>query len=351
VIFRFFGALVWLRRALSRLLGRRRSVHVSDRVDEYRSLWSAAASAIGADFRPLAAHIWEVRSGDHQTRMSNGRVQFDDPVVLDLAGDKAFCYGLARDLGIPTPEPRTIGRAELGKAMREIPLGRGPYVVKPARGTSSGEGVSVGITSRFDLVSAMALASLHSTRIVIERLVAAESVRLLFLDGVMIHAVRRSGVRVEGDGTSTIAGLVGRLEPHPVPIDGFVRETIVQQGRSLDDTLPAGTAMVVRWLPREISSSRELRTVYNEDVTHVVGPALVSELAPLVAAVGSRFAGIDLVTNDPTRSLVDSGGAFLEINTTPGLLHHCRPSASGAPCAVAVTVLRRLLELDARGTR
>jgi cyanophycin synthetase len=347
VIVRFFGALVWLRRAVSTLLGRRKSVYVSDRVDVYRGLWSNAARAIGADLTPLAAHVWEVRSGDRRTLISNGRVQFDDPVVLDLAGDKAFCYDLARGLGVPTPEPRTIDRAELSKALRTIPLSRGPYVVKPAKGTSSGEGVSVGVRSRFGLASAMALASLRSTRIVVERLVAAESVRLLFLDGAMIHAVRRNGVRIEGDGTSTIADLLGRLEPRPVPIDRFVRETIAQQRRSLGDVLPAGTSMVVRWLPAQIRSSRELRTLYDEDVTHLVGPALVDEVAPLVGAIGSRFAGIDLVTNDPTRSLADSGGVFLEINTTPGLIHHCASSTDGAPCAVAVTVLRRLLELDA----
>ena len=346
MILRFFGALVWLRRAVSTVLGRRRTVFVSDRVDEYRSLWSAAARAIGADFTPLAPHVWEVRSGEQHTLISNGRVQIDDPVVLDLAGDKAFCYDLARRLGVPTPEPRTVDRVELSKLLRRTPLSRGPYVVKPATGTSSGEGVTVGVRSRFGLASAMALASLRSTRIVVERLVAAESVRLLFLDGKMIHAMRRTGVRIEGDGTSTIAELMRRMKPRRVPIDRFVRETIAQQRRSLGDVLPAGTSMVVRWLPAQIRASRELRTLYDEDVTHLVCPTLVAEVAPLVDAIGSRFAGIDLVTNDLTRSLADSGGVFLEINTTPGLLHHCTPSVNGSPCAVAVTVLRRLLELD-----
>lgn len=347
VILRLFSGLVWWRRAVSALLGRRKTIYVGDRVDEYRSLWSAAARAIGADFTPLAADVWEVRSGGRRTRISNDLVQFDDPVVLDLAGDKTFCYDLARNLGVPTPEPQTFGRGDLGTMLRQIPLDRGPYVVKPAKGTGSGVGVSVGVKSRLELASAMALASVHSRRVIVERLVAAETVRLLFLDGVMIHAVRRSGVRVEGDGTSTIATLVGRLEPRPVSIDRFVRETILQQGRLLDDVLPARAVIVVRWLPAEIESSQELRTIYDEDVTHLIGPALVDEVAPLLAALGSRFAGIDLLTNDPTRSLADSGGVFLEINTTPGLHHHCAPSESGAPCAVAERVLRRLLDLEA----
>ena len=340
---RFFAVLVWLRRAVGKMLGRRKTIYVADRVDEYRAIWTAAAHAIGADFRPLASDIWEVRSGDRSTRIANGLLQFDDPVVLDLAGDKTFCYGMARDLGIPTAEPRTFSRRERAKALREIPLDGRPYVVKPAKGTGSGVGVSVGVKSRLGLASAMALASFHSSRIIVERLVAAESVRLLFLDGVMIHAVRRRGVRVEGDGRSTVADLMGRLRP-AVPIDDFTRETFRQQGRSPDDVLPAGTSMVVRWLAPEIGSSRELRTIYDEDITHLVGAPLVEEVAPLVGKLGSDFVGIDLITNDPSRSLAESGGVFLEMNTTPGMHHHCELSENGAACAVAVTVLRRLLD-------
>jgi cyanophycin synthetase len=231
--------------------------------------------------------------------------------------------------------------------IRRFPLDRGPYVVKPAKGTGSGVGVSVGVRSRLELANAIALASVHSSRIIIERLVAAETVRLLFLDGRMIHAVRRRGVRVETDGITSIEQLVARLTPRPVPIDAVVRETIHQQGRSLADVLPAGEELVVRWLPAAIGSSRELRTIYDEEVTNLVSPALVEEVAPLLAALGSRFAGVDLLTNDPTRSLAEAGGVFLEINTTPGLHHHCTPSADGVACDVAVTVLRRLLDRDA----
>ena len=73
----------------------------------------------------------------------------------------------------------------------------------------------------------------------------------------------------------------------------------------------------------------------------------MDEVASLLVALGSQFAGVDLLTNDPTRTLAESGGVFLEINTTPGLHHHCTPSADGVACDVAVTVLRRLLDRDA----
>jgi cyanophycin synthetase len=348
MILRFLTILVFWRRVMRTLLRRRRTIYVGDRVAEYRDLWSAAARAIDADFDTLAPGVWEVRSGTRRTRISNDLVQFDDPVVLDLAGDKSFCYELARSLGVPTPEPLTFGKGELARVIRRFPLDRGPYVVKPAKGTGSGVGVSVGVRSRVELANAVALASVHSQRVIVERLVAAETVRLLFLDGRMIHAVRRGGVRVETDGTTSIEQLLAGLTPRPVPIDAFVLETVRQQGRSMDDVPPAGDSLVVRWLPAEVGSSRELRTIYDEEVTNLVSPALVGEVIPLLAALGCRFVGVDLLTNDPTRTLAESGGVFLEINTTPGLHHHCTPSPDGVACDVAVTVLRQLLDRDAR---
>ena len=344
MIIQLFVWLVWWRRAATVLLGRRKTIYVGDRIDEYRALWSTTAESIGAEFAPLTPDIWEVRDGEHRTRIANDLVQFDDPVILDLAGDKTFCYELARGLGIPTPEPQTFGRGELDRVLRQLPLERAPYVVKPAKGTGSGVGVSVGVRSRFDLANALALASIHSRRVIVERLVAAETVRLLFLDGAMIHAVRRTGVRIAGDGTATIADLLGRSEPQPIAVDAFVSETLAQQGRSLDDVLAAGASMVVRWLPADIDSSRERRTIYDEDVTHLIGAALVNEVAPLMAALGSRFAGVDLLTNDPGRTLAEAGGVFLEINTTPGMHHHC---PIGERCTVAETVLGRLLGREA----
>ncbi len=184
------------------------------------------------------------------------------------------------------------------------------------------------------------MASLYSDRIIVEQLKAAETVRLLFLDGVMIHAVRRTGVRVTGDGSSTIEQLLGRVGSGAVLIDRFVHWTLSQQGLSVDDIPAAGITVVARWLPRDVDATRELRTIYQDDVTELISPELVDEIRPVVTALGTRFAGVDLLTNDPGRTLAASGGVFIEMNTTPGLHHHCSPSPDGTACDVAVKVLR-----------
>jgi cyanophycin synthetase len=344
MVLRLFVGLARVRQVLRGVLGRRRQIYVADRVVEYRRLWTAAALAIGAILTPLAADAWEIRAGEHRTVIANDLVEFDDPVLLELAGDKTYCYAVAAGLGIPTASPQTFERAELDRVILRHPLRDGPFVVKPAKGTGSGVGVTVGVRTRLQLANAVALAAVHSRRVIIERLVAAETIRLLFLDGEMIHAVRRRGVRVVGDGSSTIASLIaaGRTDGTAGAIDSVVQETIRQQHLTLDDVPQVGDSVVVRWLPAAVSETRELRTIYDDDVTALVGAALVADASRLMTAIGSRFAAVDILTNDPTRSLAESGGVFLEINTTPGLHHHC-PSAGDEPCAIAIQVLRRLL--------
>ena len=343
-------ALAWIRRGLGHAVGgafgRRQTAYVADRVDEYRGLWMAAALAIGASFSPLASDAWEVATAQHRTRISNDLVEFDDPVVLAIAGDKELCYAIAGRLGIPTPGPRTSARSDVGRAMWRMPLGDTPLVVKPARGTGSGVGVTVGVRTRSSLVSALALAATHSSRVIVESLVAAETVRLLFLDGEMIHAVRRRGERVVGDGAATLRELLARQAGGGVEPDWLVRETLRQQGRVLDEVVPGGVEVLVRWLAAGIRSSPELKTIYDENVTELVSAELIAELAPLLGEVGTRFAAVDVATIDLSRPLRESGGVFLEINTTPGIRHHCGSLQLGGPCPVAVTVLRRLLEID-----
>jgi cyanophycin synthetase len=62
-----------------------------------------------------------------------------------------------------------------------------------------------------------------------------------------------------------------------------------------------------------------------------------------VRDIGSRFAGVDILTNDPSVPLAKSRGVFLELNTTPGIHHHYIAPEGGSP-PVAVAVLRHIFE-------
>lgn len=339
---RWLAALARARaRQLSSMRGRRRrTTYVWQRVDEHRAAWAAAASAIGADFVALSDRVWEVRRGGRRTRIANDLLQLDDPVVLEIAGDKELCYRLADTAGLRTPDHVVLDRGQLEHAWRHVQADGHPFVVKPARGTSAGIGVTLGVRTRADLVGAFATAAVRGQRVIVERMIAGESCRLLFLDGELIHAVRRRGVSLVPDGSSSVAALLAGAGLGQLANDALTSAFLAAQDLTPVSVPPAGPRLVVRGVPAAETRRDEVRTVYDEVITDRLSPQLVADAARLVDAVGSQWAGVDIVTPDPGRPLSECG-AILEVNTTPGILHHCAPGPD--PCPVAVLVLERLL--------
>jgi cyanophycin synthetase len=136
---------------------------------------------------------------------------------------------------------------------------------------------------------------------------------------------------------------MGRAEPALNARDPIVSDTLSGQGLSRDAIPPAGASVLVRNLPMGRFGGRELPTVYDEDVTHCIAPALIEELQGVVTAVGSRYAGVDIITTDPSVSLAKSGGAFIELNTSPGLHQHYLSADGVEHHALAARILGRLL--------
>lgn len=329
------------RRARATLPGQR-TTYVAERVEEYRRYWSDAAAALGARFEDILPGVWAVERGGHRTVLANYVTQCDDPIVLQLAGDKAHCYRLAIGAGVAVPEHREFTLARFRDAVQLLERVGGPLVVKPAAGTSSGLGVSTSIRTKRQLVSAATLASLYDQRMLVERMMAGESYRILYLEGCPIHAVRRRGVRVRGDGRTTIADLLRAGGLTSLVTDSLVTETLAAQRLAIAHVPPAGADVLVRGLPMKWRE-QELRTVYDESVLDQCCPALLRECGAVVRALGSELAGVDVITTNPGLPLSQANGAFIEINTTPGIHHHYVGQANGGSAPVAETVLDYLL--------
>jgi cyanophycin synthetase len=330
-------------RAVRQLLGRKRTTYLDERVEEYRAYWEEASKKLRATFAPIGAGMWEIRRDTRRTRVASHLVPIDDPVTLRLAGTKPYCCRVANRLGIPTAPHRLFRLGEAEAAWRFMAAHGGAFVVKPARGTGGARGTTMHVRTHRELERAAALASLYSETLMVEAMVPAESCRLLYLDGELIHAVRRRGVRVTGDGRSSVGDLLAGNGFNHLRSDKGTLSTLEAQGLSLQSRPAAGREVVARYLPAGERVTTELRTVYNECITALVCPQLERSLARLVAEVGSRFAGVDVVTNDPSRPLAESGGVFLEVNTTPAIHHHYIDPQDPP---VADRVLRYLLEVE-----
>jgi len=185
----------------------------------------------------------------------------------------------------------------------------------------------------------------HRVPLLIEHQVAGENYRLLYLDGVLIDAIRRGSPTLAGDGRHRVGELVARMNAERVKGGGQRGQTLVStdldyartvaaQGLT-PDSIPASGAVV------------RLKTTINESAPENSHPArdalcdaVIEQGALAAATVGARWAGVDIITVDPGVPLQRAGGVVVEVNTTPGLSMHLH----GRPGEVnpAVALLRGL---------
>lgn len=346
------------RKRLVGITGRQQTVYVWEMTPLYKKIWQDAARELSASFTELADDIWEVRHQENTTRIVGHEVQLDDPVVLAVASDKAYCYRMLEKHGLPVPKFAAFSVDDLEPLKRFTETYDGYYVVKPAKGTSAGMGITTHLRTYSECLDAAALASLYTPHLLVEQLVPGESCRLLVLDGRVIHASRRRGIRVTGDGTRNIRRLLAEelqrmrsrsndSSPEFSSRDRDLDAILKAQGLSEDSVPEKGKEMFVKSMVKQVSVGREERTIYTENITGRICPEVREQAALAANIIGSRFTGIDIITSDISSPLAISGGKINEVNTTPGLQHHYDLENNDGR-SPAVDVLRCLLKVEGK---
>jgi cyanophycin synthetase len=320
----------------------------------YREMWRAAADEIGARFTPLDDTIWDVSYEGRRTRLNFHQTELDNPVTLNVAGNKALCHTLLAGGGLPVPDYLVFSPRQISEAHQFVQKHQGYFVVKPCVGTSAARGITTFVKSTNDCTRAAAIASAYSERILIERVVPGELYRVLVLRGKVIHAIRRPGVRIHGDGTSTIAQLASRalreLSPSRSDPDREPDRDLLANLHAQDLTMrsipPAGSEVIVKSHRSGMSGGVEETPTYAEDVTELIGPDVKAAAIEAARLIRSEFAGVELITPDTRNPLQIGPGRIIEINTTPGLGPHFDLSGGSGGANPAVVVLRCLLGLE-----
>jgi cyanophycin synthetase len=314
----------------------------------YERIWNEAAKEIGASCDKIGVGIHEISIGGRRTKVYETSTEIDDPVTLRLAGNKAAVLSLLRREGIPVPKFTECDIYDIECAKRFIrDIGK-KCVVKPAQGTGAGAGVTAGVEDTWDLLKAAALAGTFGRKILIEELIRGDMYRLLYLHGELLDAVLRTPPTVIGDGRSSIRALVDqenalRLERGseraqcPLKMDSDMTNCLREQNLSLASV--PGNREVVR-----------LKTVVNENrgwenisAAAVLSKSIISEGARAASAIGTKLAGVDIITCDPSVPLSASRGVVIEVNTTPGYYYHYMKRDE--PFPVAIHVLKEVFGL------
>jgi cyanophycin synthetase len=327
---------------------RREPLLRSYRTDVYNSLWGEAAVALGASVEPRSGGLLEIRLGGRTTWIFRQEVALDSAVTLRASRDKALIHEVMAGAGIPAPDHVVCDVRRLGPAIRFLHE-HGGVVVKPARGTGGGIGVTASVRTELQLRRAVLLAARKGDRVLVEARVRGHVHRLLFLDGELLDIVRCEPPHIVGDGRSSIHALIERENDTRLHARGrlgasFLTTTLdcvfTLAGSGIDlGTVPAAGARVQVKTTTNHAGPGDCHTV-----RATLAPELLRQVTAAVSATNLRLAGVDLITTDPAQPLRQTGGAVIEVNGDPGLHHHYQVADPGQATRVCVPVLRRVLQ-------
>jgi cyanophycin synthetase len=288
-----------------------------------------AALARGIPARRLNAEsLVMLGHGARQRRILTAETDRTGAIAERIAQDKELTRSLLGVVGVPVPEGRPVDSAEdAWAAAQEI---GGAVVVKP-RDANHARGVATGLTTRAQVVGAYEAALKEGTGVLVERYAPGVDHRLLVVGGRLIAAARREAAQVVGDGSSTIAELVERINQDPrrgdgfltplgrIPLDAPALDVLSSQGYTPESIPPKGNRVQMRRQSHIITGG----VAY--DVTDRVHPAVATRAVEAARVVGLDVAGIDIVATDVSRPLEEQGGVVVEVNAGPGLGLHLPP--------------------------
>ncbi|MBK6706898.1 MAG: cyanophycin synthetase [Sphingomonadales bacterium] len=320
----------------------------------YDQLWRDAARDVGAEIATLPNGLKQISRGCLQTFVNQSDIMLDSAIVSRLLLNKAVVFELLAAKGLRIPQRRRFDIDSLERAATFLSEVGGPVVVKPADGTGCGHGVTTRIIDLDGLKKAARHAAAFNPELLVEEQLAGASYRLLYLDGMLIDAVRRDSPVVTGDGRSSLRQLVSAENERrragetitalsPLIIDLECRNTLAAAGLSSATIPAAGLEVMVKLAVNENGAAQ------NHLVLEEVHPEIIETGSRIVRDFGIGFAGLDVTATDISQPLSEGNVIFNEINAGPGIHHHYLVSDQKRIAHVAPRILEHLFSTR-RGT-
>jgi len=271
--------------------------------------------------------------GKYQKRISASISETTGYIAVEVAGDKELTKQLLESAFIPVPVGVLVRNEEsLMEVSRELGY---PLVTKPLDG-HQGNGITSDITQFDTLVKGFRIAKEFSNSVIVEKHIKGEDFRFLVIGYKLVAVAKRTPACVTGDGVSTIAELVARVNTDPRRGSGHgnILTRIEIDENSLQ--LLRSKSLTVDSVPREnecvyLKDTANLSTGGTAvDVTDEVHPENVLLAERAARIIGLDICGIDVIAPDVKTPLQKNGGAILEVNAAPGLRMHIAPSG-GTP--------------------
>jgi cyanophycin synthetase len=282
--------------------------------------------------------------GKNQVRFRATMTEKTSSIAVDIASNKDETKRMLLEQAIPVAKGITISSVMgVDEAIRKVGF---PLVFKPLDG-NHGRGITINIRNKEDAVAAYEHAAKISRRVIVERFITGYDFRVLVIDNKMVAAALRDPAHVKGDGVLTVQQLIDKENTDPrrgyghekvltlITVDRDTLDLLEKKGYTLE-TIPKKEEKVF------VKSTANLSTGGTSiDVTDQVHPHNVFICERISKIIGLDICGIDIMAENLTEPLSDTGGVILEVNAAPGFRMHIAPS-EGLPRNVAGHVIDML---------
>jgi len=265
-------------------------------------------------------------------------------IAVDIACNKELTKKMLDDAAIPVPNGGlVVDDEDLEYVIRKIGY---PIVLKPLDG-NHGRGQSINVNDWETAKIGLEYAQKVSRKVIVEKYVTGFDFRVLVINHKMIAAARRVPAHVIGDGELNIQQLIDKenLDPRR----GYGHENVLTEIEVDKDTdaLLEKLGYTLETIPQKgeivyLKSTANLSTGGTSiDVTDMVHPENITMMERVSKIIGLDVCGIDIMAENLTQPLKESGGVILEVNAAPGFRMHLAPS-EGLPRNVAAPVVDML---------
>ena len=282
--------------------------------------------------------------GVNQKRVQATVASTTSNIAVEIACDKEETKNILGAAEIPVPRGVIIyDEEDLQRAIDRIGY---PLVTKPVDG-NHGKGATTDLRNWEDAVKGLQAAKKYGRAVICEKFITGRDHRVLVINYKFVAAALRTPAAVIGDGKHTIQQLIDIVNSDPrrgyghekvltaIKVDDFTMDILKAKGLTLDSVLPAKEEL---WLkPTANLSTGGTAT----DVTDMVHPSNVFMCERIARIVGLDICGIDIMADNLSEPVSETGGAVLEVNAAPGFRMHLDPT-EGLPRNVAEPVIDML---------
>ncbi len=304
-----------------------------------------AARERGIPWRRLqeGRSLIQLGQGAKQRRIWTAETDRTGAIAEYIAQDKDLTRSVLSQAGVPVPEGRIVADADdAWEAAEDIGI---PVVVKP-RDANHGRGVFIDLKTKEQVQHSFELADKEGNGVIVEKFVPGTDHRLLVVGKELIAASRGDPAVIVGDGKNTVTALIeSQLNSDPrrgsseTSVWGKINITDWDSSVMSELTNQGHTPTTIPHDGERVLVSRFANWAI--DITDDVHPSTRDHVVAATRVVGLDIAGIDVVCKDISVPLEEQDGCVVEINASPGLLMHLKPSV-GKPRPVGEAIIDML---------